>query len=296
MTVWILASLLSLAVLLLLFLPLFRRTPPLRGHKASDGVEVSETRSDDAAKPANFLIAVSLVVLVPVFSFTVYGWLGKPSLPGLPYAERRSTHEVDPSSLHALVENLAQRMREGPDRLEGWQLLGRSSMQLKDYAQAAHAFRQAARLMPGNPIMHANLAEALFMAAGQSFDPGSVGALDKALEIEPRLPKALFYQGLAHRQAGDNRAAVQRWTDLLSVLPPNAPYLASIREKITEAAKEGGIDLGTIRARIAPTKGPIEEDMKAASDMSVQERRALTRSMVDRLATQIQEKPGESAD
>ncbi|MEE2761442.1 MAG: hypothetical protein VYE18_08360 [Pseudomonadota bacterium] len=132
MTVWILASLLSLAVLLLLFLPLFRRTPPLRGHKASDGVEVSETRSDDAAKPANFLIAVSLVVLVPVFSFTVYGWLGKPSLPGLPYAERRSTHEVDPSSLHALVENLAQRMREGQDLLEGWQLLGRYSKQLKN--------------------------------------------------------------------------------------------------------------------------------------------------------------------
>ena len=334
MTVWILASLLSLAVLLLLVLPLFRRTPPDSGHeagvyadqaaeiehdrtlglidqvkaetlteetknrlaKASANAEEPVTRSGGAAKLASLAVVASLVVLVPVFSFAVYGWLGKPSLPGLPYAERRPPQEAEPGSLRALVANLTRRMREEPDRLEGWQLLGRSSMQLKDYAQAAHAFRQAARLMPGNPIMHANLAEALFMAAGQSFDPGSVGALDKALEIEPRMPKALFYQGLAHRQAGDNRAAVQRWTDLLSVLPPNAPYLASIREKITEAAKEGGIDLGTIRARIAPTKGPIEEDMKAASDMSVQERRPLTRSMVDRLAPQIQEKPRESAD
>ncbi|MEE2761441.1 MAG: hypothetical protein VYE18_08355 [Pseudomonadota bacterium] len=149
--------------------------------------------------------------------------------------------------------------------------------------------------MPDDPIMHVELAEALFMAAGQSFDPDSVGALDKALEIEPRLPKALFYRGLAHRQAGDNRAAVQDWTNLVAVSPPDAPYLISVRGQIAAAAKEGNIDLSTIRPRFTSTKGPTAEELEAASQMSVDERQAFIRSMVTRLTTRLQEEPGDAA-
>lgn len=342
MTIWILAGLLSLLVLLVLILPLFRRRAAGQGHEAgvyaSQAAEIENDRAlglieqdeadtlteeiaqrlavatEDAAKgaaspsagapqAASLLVAIGTVVLVPLFSFAVYGWLGAPALPGLPHAARGPDVDRETVSLKKVVETLAARMRQSPERLEGWKLLGRSSMQISDYAQAAHAFRQAARLAPADADMHAALAEAMFMNAGQRFAPEAREALEAALKANPRLEKALFYQGLAQFQAGDHGPAVQSWTDLVAISPPGAPYLDSVRRQIANAAKAGGIDLGSVRSTLAPatppstapSAGPSRSDVEAASKMSQAEREKFIRSMVARLAARLKEQPGDAA-
>ena len=341
MTVWLLAGLLSLLVLFVLILPLFRRRSAGQGHEAgvyaSQVAEIENDRAlglidqdeadvlaeeitqrlaaatDDAARgdgapqAAGLLVAISIVVLVPVFSFSIYGWLGAPAQPGLPYATRAPDVDPETASLKKVVDTLAKRMQQSPDRLEGWKLLGRSSMRLGDYAQAAHAFRQAARLAPTDAAMQAALAEAMFMNAGQSFEPESRAALEAALKVNPRLEKALFYLGLAQFQAGEHDPAVQSWTDLVAISPASAPYLDSVRRQIANAAKAGGIDLGRVRSRLepatapvrapstAPSAGPSRGDVEAASKMSEAERAKFIRSMVARLAARLKEQPGDAA-
>lgn len=349
MNIWILASLLSLAVLVWLMLPVFRRSPPRAGHEAGvyadQAAEIANARglglidqneaetltqeiarrldraTEDATneagagaaraarapKAAAMAAALGLVILVPVFSFAVYGWLGSPALPGLPHAERGP--EVDPESqrLANVVASLARRKQQFPERLEGWKLLGRSAMQLADFAQAAHAFRQASNLAPHDAPMLTALAEALFFANGQRFGGESRVALESALQTDPRLAKALFYRGLAYSQAGQNRPAVQTWTDLVAIAPAGAPYLATVQRQIANAAKAGGIDLATVRPTLAPAQGPIgrpnggpstgpsREDVEAVSRMSEDDRAEFIRSMVARLAARLEEQPGDAA-
>ena len=349
MNIWILASLLSLAVLVWLMLPVFRRSPPRAGHEAGvyadQAAEIANARglglidqneaetltqeiakrldrateaatyeagagaarAARAPKAAAMAAALGLVILVPVFSFAVYGWLGSPALPGLPHAERGP--KVDPESQHLAdaVASLARRMQQFPERLEGWKLLGRSAMQLADFAQAAHAFRQASNLAPHDVPMLTALAEALYFASGQRFDGESRAALETALHIDPRLAKALFYRGLAYSQAGQNRPAVQTWTDLVAIAPAGAPYLETVQRQIANAAKAGGIDLATVRPNLAPAQGPIgrpnggpspgpsREDVEAVSRMSEDDRAEFIRSMVARLAARLEEQPGDAA-
>jgi cytochrome c-type biogenesis protein CcmH len=247
--------------------------------------------------------AIGIAILLPVFSFAVYGLLGSPGLPGLPFAERGPAEDMETQRLRQTVASLARRMQQSPDRLEGWKLLGRSSMRLGDYPQAAHAFRQASGLAPGDAALAASLAEALYMANGQTFVPESRAALDAALKTDPRLAKALFYQGLAQLQAGKHVAAVQTWTDLVAISPAGAPYLPSLRRQIPAAAKAGGIDLGAVRPRLAPARdagasagpGPSRSDVEAASQMSEPERAKFIRSMVARLAARLEQQPEDAA-
>lgn len=343
MTVWLLAGLLSLLVLFVLILPLFRRRADRGGYEAGvyasqaaeiaadhalglidqdeadtltaeitqrlaaatedDATDAGDGMRAGASQAASLLVAISIVVLVPVFSFSLYGWLGAPAQPGLPHATRGPDADPETASLKKVVDTLAKRMQQSPERLEGWKLLGRSSMRLGDYAQAAHAFRQAARLASADADMHASLAEAMFMNAGQRFEPESRAALETALKANPRLAKALFYLGLAQFKAGEHGSAVQSWTDLVAISPPSAPYLDSVRRQIANAAKAGGIDLGRVRSRLAPATtpaaapsvGPSRGDVEAASKMSEAERAKFIRSMVARLAARLKEQPGDAA-
>jgi len=341
MTIWILAGLASLVVLFVLILPLFRRRPARGGHEAgvyaSQAAEIAADRAlglidqDEAdvlgeeisrrlavaaeeavpgdgapagaPQAASLALAIGIAVLVPIFSFSLYGWLGAPAEADLPHAMRGPVVDPETASLKKIVDSLAKRMQQSPQRLEGWNLLGRSSMRLADYAQAAHAFRQAARLAPADAEMHAALAEAMFMNAGQRFAAESRAALEAALKADPRLEKALFYQGLAHFQAGEHGPAVQTWTDLVAISRPGAPYLAGVRRQIANAAKAGGIDLGRVRPGLAPAHppatvpsgGPSREDVEAVSKMSAAERAKFIRAMVARLAAKLEAEPGDAA-
>lgn len=335
MNVWIAAALLSAGVLLVLIIPLFRRRQSRGGQergvyqdqiaeiesdKARGLIDAAEAealaqefgrRLEDAgedsaaqvagpAKSRPLAAAITIAVLVPVLSFAIYDLLGSPRLPGLPHAEQRAADTPEQANMREVVETLAKRMRQSPERLEGWMLLGKSYARLNDYAKAAAAFRRASELAPARADIHASLGEALFMAAGQRFDAGSRAALEAALRIDPRDPKALFYQGAAHLQAGAHARAVQSWIDLIAVSPPDAPWLAGVRRQIASAAEAGGIDASAVKPRLAPAtgsapaKGPRQEDVDAASRMSDSDRARFILGMVEQLATRLREYPDDA--
>ena len=110
----------------------------------------------------------------------------------------------------------------------------------------------------------------------------------------------------AKAQAGDLAGALQDWIDLAAIAPPDAPWLSAVREQIARAAA----DLGTDPSTLAPSAevadllpegtagttrpslpGPTREDVAAAADMSAEDRAAMVRAMVERLAARLEEDP-----
>lgn len=169
------------------------------------------------------------VVAVTAIAAIVYSQIGMPTLP----ADQRETPNVD-----AMVASLAARLQENPNDVDGWKMLGRSYLQLKDYSGARSAYQQAINLESGqNAQTLADFGEAILLSDPRTLH-GEAGELfENALVLEPHNPKALFYSGMAAIDRGEPELGADRWEALLATSPP--PNIESmLRQRVAELRGE----------------------------------------------------------
>ena len=219
--------------------------------------------------------ALSIALAAAGLGLGLYATLGDPNLPDQPHAER-AAEAHGAAEMNALLNELEARLKADPSRLDGWLLLGRSRMRMEDYAKAAEAFAHARALAPNEAGIGAEYAEASIHAEQGAVSEEARAALVAAHDADPGDPKALFYLGHDAATRGDHAAAVQYWTDLVAVSPPDAGWLSDIHARIESEAEAGGIDLASVKPTIAPPPQMTEGDIRA---------------MVERLAARLEANP-----
>ncbi len=120
----------------------------------------------------------------------------------------------------AMVSKLEQRLRDRPDDVNGWLLLGRSYLVLQRTDEAVAAFEHAHRLDAQNADADIGLGEAMSLRAGGEITPQAAQMFEAALTLAPANPKALLYGGFAAAVRGDRALARSRWQALKSLHPP----------------------------------------------------------------------------
>jgi cytochrome c-type biogenesis protein CcmH len=120
----------------------------------------------------------------------------------------------------AMVAKLETHLRDDPNDLAGWVMLGRSYVALERMDDAIVAYDHAHRLDPGNAEAALGLGEAMSLRAGGNITPEAAKLFEQALAIEPANPKALLYGGFAAAARGDVAAARSRWLALKEMHPP----------------------------------------------------------------------------
>jgi cytochrome c-type biogenesis protein CcmH len=120
----------------------------------------------------------------------------------------------------AMVTTLEAHLREDPNDLEGWLMLGRSYVALERMDDAILAYDHAHRLDAANAEAALGLGEAMSLRAGGNITPEAAKLFEQALAIEPSSPKALLYGGFAAAARGDVAAARSRWLALKEMHPP----------------------------------------------------------------------------
>ena len=132
----------------------------------------------------------------------------------------------------ALAEQLAQRLSNEPDNVDGWALLGRTYLQLGEYASARQALEQAWDRSP-NPddALKLSYAESMLFS-DESTVHGLAGDLvDQVVASSPGNQRALWWGGLIALEREQPRVAIERWTALLATNPP--PEIVNlIREQL----------------------------------------------------------------
>ena len=213
--------------------------------------------------------------------------------PGQEEAEAQITAELPPAPLTEdqqeyveLVERLQGVVREQPQDAKGRQLLADGLMRLGRWSEAWREFDALIEIL-GNRAdadLHATKAEMMVLAAGGYVSPEAEAAIDRALRLDPTLPLARYYGGLALRQAGRLDDAITMWEGLRRDTPAGAPYLDYLNMMLSE----------TIQARdgVAPGPGPSAADMAAADEMSAEDRMEMIEGMVQRLADRLAEQGG----
>jgi len=120
----------------------------------------------------------------------------------------------------AMMAKLEQHLRDDPNDLAGWLMLGRSYTALQRLDDAVAAYDRAHRLAGNNAEAALGLGEALSLRAGGEITPPAAQLFEDAITSEPNNPKALLYGGFSAAARGDPALARSRWQALKDMHPP----------------------------------------------------------------------------
>src|SRR5262249_48786337 len=150
----------------------------------------------------------------------LYWTLGDPSsldLQGLNAMDENA--QPTRQDIEAMVAGLAKRLEKQPDNADGWAMLARSYYMLKRYPESARAYERVLKLVPQEPGVIADYADALAMQDGRKISGRPIELVKEALKLDPKQPKALAMAGTEAFDRNDFKQAVEYWERLSALVP-----------------------------------------------------------------------------
>lgn len=270
-TFWILAGLMTAAVLIFIIPPFLRRPPSGVSRKelnlavyrerlaelqaaldagaldaeafARDRQELDRELLADlpaAAEPASArrgrwgaVPAAAVVVGVALVLYRHLGLLPLPPGDAQPViAQLEAAGQM--RQIGAMVGGLARKLEQNPDDPQGWLMLARSYRVLEQFDKAAGAYAQAQALLGDQPWLLADYAEVAAYAQNGELAGRPATLVARALAQDPDNQKALWLAGLGAAQQGDAQAAAAHWRRLLAQLPADGEGAGQIRQLLAE--------------------------------------------------------------
>jgi cytochrome c-type biogenesis protein CcmH len=177
-------------------------------------------------KPAAGWEAIGAALLLGIAG---YGLQGSPGMAGAPKAAAE-TISGDPQALIAARKSL-----DGKPVAPGnnWVVVADALARHGQYADAAGVLRGAVDKDPKDADAWLALANALVSHAEGQLSPAALYAYRSAAIAAPSHPGPPFFLGLAMAQSGRFAEARGLWADLLTSSPPDAPWRADLKDRLT---------------------------------------------------------------
>jgi cytochrome c-type biogenesis protein CcmH len=173
-------------------------------------------------------VVVALAVIIPTISGLLYWTLGNPEAITLPSASSSAAqggsdyaHQTS-EGLDALSERLKQKLEQNPNDGVGWALLARSYVEIGRHADAVPIYEKAMKLIPDDPQLLADYADALGMLDGRKLAGKPEALIQHALKIDPNNVKALMLAGTVAFERRAFGQTVKYWERASANLPADA--------------------------------------------------------------------------
>jgi cytochrome c-type biogenesis protein CcmH len=256
--------------------------------------EQAPVAADAAPTWRRRIAALVGLILLPIGASVLYMELGSPQLPGQPLAARMATVQQD-RSIQNLVAQVEAHLERNPNDARGYEVVAPVYLRMGRFSDAVNARRKVIALAGENSERQSDLGEALAALGNGVITVDAKAAFERALELDPKNIKALFFIGIAAEQDGDRHKAAAIFTSMLKDAPADAPWAPVVREALTRV---GGTPPATAAAPPPPAAeqpGPNAADVAAAGQMSEKDRGDMIRGMVARLADRLKENGGDLA-
>lgn len=171
-----------------------------------------------------------LAVLLPTLSLLIYLMLGETN--ALRKAELQETETKAAVNVINMVEKLQQRLKQQPDDIQGWKMLGRSYTYLQQYQNAADVYAELYRRQPDDLEVMLQYANNLAMARGGRMAGEPAELISLVLQRAPDNANALWLGGIAKAEEGQYAEAKQRWQKLVSLLPADSESLPQVKQML----------------------------------------------------------------
>ena len=222
---------------------------------AASTVAAAASPQPAAAAPSRRLVA-SLVLFVAAFGAAGTWWLGNrdgwntapgalpPSVPmgaAAPEDSASSPHSMTVAQIQGMVDTLAARMKDEPNNVEGWLMLGRSYAVLGQFEPAVAAYRHVLQLQPKNSQALADLADALAASSDKRFEGEPARLVEQALAADPNNLKALLLAGTVAFDKKDYPAAIKQWEKAQKAGPADNALVQQAGENLAEVRQLAGL-------------------------------------------------------
>ena len=190
-------------------------------------VSVSDPPIIETAPPR---IRTILLMLVLVLGLSIGGYFGLERA-GL-VTNYNESMQVE-AQINDMVEGLAERLKDEPDDLAGWQQLAQAYAVLDKPHETINALLQIARLMPEDWKAQTFPLE-LILARGlsETYQNAAQELLQRLAGLNPERLEYLFFAGHYAKLAGEIDKARAYWQKLYDTLPEDSPILQQLQDSI----------------------------------------------------------------
>ncbi len=204
-----------------------------------------------AEKPAT-LTALVLAVALPLSAMGLYMWVGQPE--ALNPLALKSPDQVDPKDLAKLAQTLAEKLKEKPDNLQGWVMLGRTYRTLENFEGALNAYDTALKLSDDDDLKLERI-EVIAMQRQGQFDGEPWRVIREILQKDPEHFGALLTAGSASYAEGKFADALKYWEKARKPLDANNPDLPGLDNAIATVRDKLGMPAATVSSASASSSG-----------------------------------------
>jgi len=202
-------------------------------------------------------LLATIIVFTVALSVGLYDYIGSPGV-----SSGQGGGADDLPGMEEVIGSLESRLAGNPEDIEGWKMLARTQMTMRNYAAATDALEKALELEDGKVAQTmVDLALAILSRDNTPIEGRTKSLIDSALALEPNNPSALFYSGVAAANSGDTDTAARHWEILLGLNPP---------EEIR----------GILEQRIAEWRGEVPPMMDMAGHPAIPEEAATSDAII----------------
>ncbi|MCU7799393.1 MAG: c-type cytochrome biogenesis protein CcmI [gamma proteobacterium symbiont of Lucinoma myriamae] len=269
--------------------------------ESSVATELTQLSNSSAKK-----LSIAFLVIIPIFSVITYLSVMPENFEQVVLSQAAPAQSHAPKSqnqvpdIATMVTSLEKKLKDNPENAQGWNMLGRSYVVMKRYAEAAAAYEKALALVKQNKVQQAmpeleiNYVEALMQTGNKDGYEKARTTLAGMLAANPDHGDALWFMGFLDYEAGDKELAVERWTHLLTLLPPSgeqtkivSTYLNQIQGNTGDATNNQPTETAQTAKQPAAPKGPAPgQQLTGSADEKV-----FIASMVSRVEKRVKDNP-----
>lgn len=195
-------------------------------------------------KPAVWT-AIFVLVAVPLSTLGLYAGLGEPV--ALDPMSAKAPQQASPMEMLKMAENLAQRLEEKPDNLQGWVMLGRTYRSLEQFDKSIQAYDRALKLSADDDLSLERV-EVIAMKTQGNFDGEPWRVIRDILQRDPQNYGALLMAGSASFSHHKYEDALNFWLAARKTLDAQNPDLPELDNAIASVQEKLGIKPGSMTA------------------------------------------------
>ena len=209
------------------------------------GAQVKPLETAPADKrTANWLLTALLCVAIPALSGLIYQSVGTPQ--ALDLSSKTTATEKD---IEKIISDIEMRLTEHPDDVQGWQILTRTYQSLARFKDARRVLLKLLELQGESADVLVGLADTHSALADGQMRGQAEQYAQRALELAPQHPQALWLVGLAAAQQNKLDVALEYWNRLLPLLQ-DTPAQQELRQIILQAKEQ-------VSASVAPAPNQL---------------------------------------
>lgn len=194
---------------------------------------LEEHTASAADTQISWQVVLAIVAFFPLAGGLFYFQLGSPrAILETESAGQQPAAEQEMPSIPEMVASLESKLKQNPDDLKGWLMLGRSYLVLNEFDKSVKVYARLYDRLKGNADFLVQYADAAAMAQNQTFAGRPLELLQEALAIDKQHPQGLWLIAMAEEETGDLQQALGRWQSLEPLFKDNDQAREEISKRI----------------------------------------------------------------